>query len=78
MNLTKIILFLFRAYGCFASVYVCATHSCSSCSSQKRAMDPMKLELQSGCEVVLGMEPGFSDRVAGYSSLLSHPSTPVG
>lgn len=54
MNLTKIILFLFRAYGCFASVYVCATHFCSSCGSQKRAVEPMKLELQTGCEVVLG------------------------
>lgn len=32
--------------GCFAFLYVCALHVCSTCRGQKRASDPLEMELQ--------------------------------
>lgn len=40
---------LWLCIGCFAFyVYVCALCGCSACMGQKRAADPLELELQLG------------------------------
>jgi hypothetical protein len=36
----------FYLYGYFACMYVCAPHVCSAYESQKRALDPLGLELK--------------------------------
>lgn len=40
----------FCVYGRFACMCVCATHVCSACGGQKRALDPLELEL-GGCKL---------------------------
>lgn len=36
----------FCVYGRFACMCVCATHVCSACGGQKRALDPLKQEFK--------------------------------
>ena len=44
----------FYACGCFVCSYVSAPHACSTCGGQKRALDPVRQELQ----MVVGQHVG--------------------
>lgn len=58
----------------FAYPCVCEPHACSTLRSQKRASDPLKLELQAvgSLQVGLRLEPGSSARAS--NALTAEPS----
>jgi hypothetical protein len=37
---------LLYVYGCFACIYVCASHACSALRGQRRVPEPLRLGLQ--------------------------------
>lgn len=65
-----IVLFLYD-YGCFTCMYVCVLHVDSTHKGQKRASDPLGLELQMlvSYRVLLGLRPRSSAKPA---SALNH------
>lgn len=50
MNISYNLFILFYVHRYFTYKFVYATHSCSTYKGQKRAADPLELELQIGCE----------------------------
>ena len=56
-------------YACFC-LLGCALHACSACGSQKRALDLLALQLQTGASlhVVLGTKTGSSARGVSETS----------
>lgn len=56
-------------YEYFAHPYVCAEHACNAHGIQKKASDPMELELQMPKLWKLGTEPGYSARALATTFL---------
>lgn len=53
LSFFKNYLFLFYLWECFASMYFCAPHACSTHGDQKRASWPLDPELTDGCDQLL-------------------------